>query len=128
MSTPADQSPTQRNVERRLSERTLPGEESDKPSHQRQNSDVGDGKESQKQDGPPEPVGFFHPSLHKTRIEVIWKWMLTSETKRGFLKVFTDESSYISYDLHYCRSVPVLGRAVPSSREHEILDDPGCGL
>lgn len=46
-----------------------------------------DKQKSEKQDGEgeekgeesiPKPVGFFDPRLHKTRIEVAWKWVVTS--------------------------------------------------
>lgn len=65
--------------------------EGDRPGlnekEEQKSGDSPDGKESdEKENGDeekneeiPKPVGFFDPSLHKVRIEVAWKWLVTSK-------------------------------------------------
>lgn len=47
-------------------------------SGEKDSDEKGQGDE-EKSDGIPKPVGFFDPTLHKTRIEVAWKWLATSK-------------------------------------------------
>lgn len=39
----------------------------------------GQGEEEKGQQAPPPPIDFWDSRLHKTRIEVAWKWALTSK-------------------------------------------------
>jgi hypothetical protein len=49
-------------------------------SEQPQNGNNSDSQEgdTEKSGGPPQPVGFFDPSLSAVRKEVVWKWCLTT--------------------------------------------------
>lgn len=60
------------------SSNTLEGER-EKPGDKEQQDNGGDTGEEEKNDDTPKPVGFFDPSLHKVRIEVAWKWVVTSK-------------------------------------------------
>lgn len=75
---PADTSPA-----RSTSDNTLEGEhdasnEKQQDEHEPENN-AESGEEEKGEDGLPKPVGFFDSRLHKTRIEVAWKWAATSE-------------------------------------------------
>lgn len=74
---PADTSPA-----RSTSDNTLEGEhdasnEKQQDEHEPENN-AESGEEEKGEDGPPKPVGFFDSRLHKTRIEVAWKWAATT--------------------------------------------------
>lgn len=54
-------------------------EKPDGPDSGEKDSGEKESGDEEKSDGMPKPVGFFDPSLHKTRLEVAWKWLVTSE-------------------------------------------------
>lgn len=60
------------------SDRTLEGEHGSSNGQNNKEEEGGGGQEEKGEQGPPLPVGFFDPRLHKTRIEVAWKWVVTS--------------------------------------------------
>lgn len=66
---------------RSTSENTL---KEDRPNDQeakkeKEQADDSQGQEEKGEEGPPKPVGFLDPSLHKIWKEVAWKWLLTSK-------------------------------------------------
>ena len=84
----ADRSESSQNVsrpQRSSSDNTLNShqEESNEKTKQGNKDEENDreqnGQEEKGEEAPPAPVGFFDKRLHSTRIEVAWKWAVTSE-------------------------------------------------
>lgn len=44
----------------------------------------GDAEKGEEQ-GPPQPVGFWHPALKHVRHEAMWKWLLTTVVLMCFI-------------------------------------------
>ena len=65
--------------QRTSSDNTLAGDREHGKERQEQNNHRGSEQAEADQHGPPKPVGFFDPRLHKTRIDVAKKWVFTSK-------------------------------------------------
>lgn len=66
-------------AQRTSSENTLNGRQEENNNDNQKSEKQDDGGEEEKgEQGPPAPVGFFDKRLHSVRIEVAWKWVVTS--------------------------------------------------
>lgn len=105
---------------RTSSDNTLDGDREHEHEKTEHKSRDASGQEEEGQQGPPKPVGFFDPRLHKTRWNVAKKWFLMSKSLlvENTLAVRLTHGSNTPDDIHLVRSVAILGCSIQSQRQY----------